>query len=60
MSIGLISRTIRRNHRRLVRYVDRESALEALRLLHGVSGGSVYRCDVCPFWHVVSPRKFGR
>lgn len=57
MSIGLISRTIRRHHGRRVRYVDRDTARAALQILHGPIGGHVYQCEVCGLWHITSPRK---
>lgn len=57
MSVTDLSRTIRIHHGHRKPYLNRETAVLALRWLHGPVGGSVYRCEVCGCWHVVSPRK---
>lgn len=52
-------RTILQHHKPRKQYVDRIAATAGLRAHHGDTGGSVYRCEVCGCWHVVSPRKIG-
>lgn len=57
--MSALFRTIRTHHGHRKQYRDASEAKQASLALHG-PGGWEYRCPVCGWWHVISPRKVQR